>query len=98
LFQGAIQARHCKKNPVFEWGESSTSRSNIIKTDDLRCDIHKDLSYPGYAIAKIQVNKGAKDAGAKDFLKKRNKGSHKKTHKKLAEIRFPQSDFSGGRS
>lgn len=78
---------------VFEWGESSTSRSNVIKTTDLRCDIHRNLSYPGWAVARIQVNKGAKDHGAKEFLKKGNKGAHKTTHKNLAEITFSQSDF-----
>jgi hypothetical protein len=57
---------------VFERSEGWTHISNVIKTDDLRCDIHRDLSYPGWAVAKIQVNKRAKE-----FLKKGNKGAHK---------------------
>jgi hypothetical protein len=82
------------KKLVFEWGENSTSRSNVIKTDDLRCDVHRNLSYPGWAVAKIQVNKEAKDPGAKEFLRKGNKGSaHKTTHKNLAEITYSQIDF-----
>ena len=79
---------------VFEWGESSTSKSNVIKTQDLRCDVHRNLSHPGWAIARIQVNKDAKDPGAKEFLRKGNKGSgHKTTHKNLAEIPFSQTNF-----
>jgi hypothetical protein len=38
---------------VFEWGESFTSSSNVIKTEDLRCDVHRDFNNPGYTIAKI---------------------------------------------
>jgi hypothetical protein len=79
---------------VFEWGETTTSKSNVLKTTELRVDVHRDFSRPGYAIAKIQVNKGAKDPGAKDFLRKGNKGSHKTTHKNLAEIRFSQVEFN----
>jgi hypothetical protein len=79
---------------VFEWGEGSTSKSNVIKTQDLRCDVHRNLSHPGLAVARIQVNKDAKDPGAKEFLRKGNKGSgHKTTHKNLAEIPFSQTNF-----
>ena len=81
---------------VFQWGESSTSRSNIVRTADLRIDVHKDFSNPGYAVAKLQVNKEAKDPAAKEFLKKGNKGAHKTTHKNLAEIRYSQVNFDEG--
>ncbi|KAH8589642.1 hypothetical protein B0O99DRAFT_599773 [Bisporella sp. PMI_857] len=64
---------------VFKWSESCTCKNNVIKTKDLRCDIHRDISRPGWAIAKIQVNQYAKDPGARTFLRKGNKGSGHKT-------------------
>ena len=67
----------------FEWGLTTTHISNVLNTVDLRVDVHKDISNPGWAIANIQVNKGAKDPAAKDLLKKGNTGAHKTTHKML---------------
>ncbi|PVH68863.1 hypothetical protein DL98DRAFT_599148 [Cadophora sp. DSE1049] len=48
------------------------------------------------AILKVQVNQGAKDHGAKDFLKKDNtgSGSHKTTHKVVTSIRFSQDKLN----
>ncbi|TAQ86823.1 hypothetical protein B7494_g4844 [Chlorociboria aeruginascens] len=83
-----------RKKLVFGWHENCTYRSNVIKTGDLRCGVHRNISYPGWAIAKIQVNKEAKDPGAKEFSRKGNKGStHKTTHKNLAKISYSQIDF-----
>ncbi|KAF4633803.1 hypothetical protein G7Y89_g4304 [Cudoniella acicularis] len=48
---------------------------------DLRVDVHKDISNPGWAIANIQVNKGAKDLAAKALPKTGNTGAQKTTHK-----------------
>ena len=60
---------------------------------DLRVDVHKDISNPGWAIANIQVNKGAKDPAAKELLKKGNTGAHKTTHKNVASIRYSQTNY-----
>jgi len=83
------------KKMVFNWGSNTTHISNVVKTPDLRIDVHRDFENPGMAIAYLQVNKDAKDPGAKVFLRKGNTGSgHKTTHKVLAAIRFSQVDFN----
>ena len=51
----------------FEWGPSTTHISNVLNTVDLRVDVHKDISNPGWAIANIQVNKGAKNPAGKEW-------------------------------
>ncbi len=51
------------------------------------------ISNPGWAIANVQVNKGAKDPAAKALLKKGNTGPHKTTHKNVASIRYSQTNY-----
>ena len=77
----------------FEWGATTTHISNVLSTEDLRVDVHKDISNPGWAIANVQVNKGAKDPAAKALLMKGNTGSHKTTHKNVASIRYSQTNY-----
>jgi len=80
---------------VFNWGSNTTHISNVVKTQDVRIDVHRDYENAGMAVAYLQVNKDAKDPGAKEFLRNGNKGSgHKTTHKVLAAIRFSQVDFN----
>jgi len=51
------------------WG--SNTKNNVIKTDDLRVDLHKDSSDENKAVAKLQANTQAKDQGVKDYIKSR---------------------------
>lgn len=79
-----------------EFPDNVTTKNNVIKTDDLRIDVHKNISYPDWATAKIQANTQAKDSGVKDFIKKGNKGSgsHSGTHKNITEIQFDRTNFN----
>ena len=78
-----------------EFPDNVTTKDNVIKTDDLRIDLHKNVQYPDWAIARIQANTKAKDPGVKDFIKKGNKGSgsHSGTHKNIAEIQFDRTNL-----
>jgi hypothetical protein len=83
------------KKMVFNWGANITHISSVVKTPDVRIDIHRDSKNPGMAIAYLQVNKTAKDPGAKEFLRQGNSTSgYKITHKFLAAIRFSQVEFN----
>jgi hypothetical protein len=66
----------------------------VLHTVDLHVDVHKDTSNPGWAIAHVQVNKGAKDPAAKKLLKKGNTGAHKTTHKNVASIHYSQTNYN----
>ena len=75
--------------------ENLTSRSNVVKTADLRIDVHQDSKDPNKAVAKIQANSQAKDQAVRDFIRSGNKGGgHKGTHKNVCEIPFDRSSFS----
>lgn len=75
--------------------DNLTTKSNAVKTVDLRIDVHQDSKDPNKAVAKIQANSQAKDQAVKDFIKSGNKGDgHKGTHKNIAEIPFDRSSFN----
>lgn len=78
-----------------EFPDNVTTKDNVVKTDDLRIDVHKNISYPDWATAKVQANTKAKDSGVKDFIKRGNKGSgsHSGTHKNIVEIQFDRTNF-----
>ncbi|KAJ5399327.1 hypothetical protein N7465_009816 [Penicillium sp. CMV-2018d] len=74
--------------------DNLTTRSNAVKTVDLRIDVHQDSKNPNKAVAKIQANAQAKDNAVKDYIKSGNKGSgHKGTHKNVTEIPFDRTSF-----
>lgn len=74
--------------------DNLTTRSNAVKTVDLRIDVHQDSKDPNRAVARIQPNAQAKDNAVKDFIRSGNKGSgHKGTHKNIAEIPFDRTSF-----
>jgi hypothetical protein len=54
-----------------------TTRSNTVKTVDLRIDVHQDSKEPNKTVAKVQANTQAKDNAVKDYIKSGNKGSGK---------------------
>ncbi|KAI9930757.1 hypothetical protein ASPWEDRAFT_39643 [Aspergillus wentii DTO 134E9] len=74
--------------------DNLTTRSNAVKTVDLRVDVHQSSKDPNRAVAKIQANAQAKDSAVKDYIKSGNKGGgHKGTHKNIAEIPFDRTSF-----
>ena len=74
--------------------ENLTTKSNAVKTTDLRIDIHQSSTDPNKAVAKIQANSKAVDQAVKDFIKSGNKGDgHKGTHKNVSNIPFDRSSF-----
>lgn len=67
----------------------ASSSLTVIKTKDLRLDVHKNTKDPSMATGIVQANTEATDKTVKDFIKKKNKGPHKGTHKVIGEkIRF----------
>ena len=79
-----------------EFPDNVTTKDNVIKTDDLRIDVHRNFQYPEWATARIQANTKAKDPGVKALIKKGNKGSgsHSGTHKIIAEIQYDRTNFN----
>lgn len=79
-----------------EFPDNVTTKSNVIKTDDLRIDLTKNITYPDWVTAKVQANTQAKDHGVKDFIKTGNKGSgsHSGTHKNIIEIPYDRKNFN----
>lgn len=74
--------------------DNLTTRSNAVKTLDLRIDVHQDSKDPNKAVARVQANAQAKDNAVKDYIKSGNKGSgHKGTHKNITEIPFDRTSF-----
>ena len=75
--------------------DGATSKSNVIKTTNLRVDVHQYSKDANKALAKVQANAGATDASVKDYIKSGNKGSgsHKGTHKVITEIAFDRTAF-----
>lgn len=73
--------------------DNVTTKNNVIKTADLRVDLHKDPINEGKAVAKVQANTGADDQGVKDYIRSGNKGPHKGTHKTIATIPIDRQNF-----
>lgn len=74
--------------------DNITTRSNAVKTVDLRVDVHQSSQDPNKAVAKVQANAQAKDNAVKDYIKSGNKGGgHKGTHKNIVEIPFDRTSF-----
>ncbi|KAK2766153.1 hypothetical protein FQN54_007669 [Arachnomyces sp. PD_36] len=78
-----------------EFPENVTTKNNVIKTKDLRIDLHKHISRPGWYTAKVQANTKAEDRGVQAFIRGGNKGSgaHAGTHKNIIEIPFERTKF-----
>ncbi|OJD19319.1 hypothetical protein AJ78_00678 [Emergomyces pasteurianus Ep9510] len=71
------------------------AKSNVIKTKNLRVDVHQNSKNPNLAVAKIQANAQAEDKAVKNFINSGNKGDggHKGTHKNIIEIPFDRTSF-----
>ena len=78
------------------FSDSVTTRNNVIRTQDLRVDLHKDPKNDKQAIAKVQANTQAMDQGVRDYINSGNKGSgsHGGTHKVIATIKIDQANFN----
>jgi hypothetical protein len=76
--------------------DNVTSKSNVVKTINLRIDIHQSSTDPNIAVARIQANNGATDKTVQNYIKSGNKGSggHKGTHKNITEIQINRLAFN----
>ena len=83
------------KKMVFNWGANTTHISNVVKTPDVRIDVHRNFESPSMAIGYLQVNKNAKDPGAKEFLREATQAvATKQPIKSLPRFDFPQVNFN----
>ncbi|KAK2812445.1 hypothetical protein FQN50_001446 [Emmonsiellopsis sp. PD_5] len=74
--------------------DNAITQSNVIKTKNLRVDVHQNSKNPNLAVAKIQANAQADDNAVKTFIRSGNKGvGHKGTHKNIIEIPFDRTSF-----
>jgi hypothetical protein len=69
------------KNLTFPDGATSKT---IVKTTDLRFDVHRNSKDPTMATGVIQANSQATDRTVKDFLKGRT-GGHAGTHQVIGQ-------------
>ena len=78
------------------FSDSVTTKNNVVSTQDLRIDLHKDPKNESKAIAKVQANTQATDEGVKNFIKSGNKGSgsHSGTHRVITTIKIDQANFN----
>lgn len=76
--------------------DSVTTKNNVVRTQNLRIDLHKDPKNEKQAIAKVQANTQATDQGVKEYINSGNKGSgsHSRTHKVIATIKIDQANFN----
>ena len=73
--------------------EGATSKT-VLKTDDLRFDVHLDSQNPGMATGVVQANSRPKALAVKEFLKGTT-GGHKGTHQVIGEkVPFKLGDES----
>ncbi|OJD21450.1 hypothetical protein ACJ73_07206 [Blastomyces percursus] len=74
--------------------DNAITKSNVIKTKNLRVDVHHNSKNPNLAVAKIQANAQADDSAVKTFINSGNRGDgHKGTHKNIIEIPFDRTSF-----
>lgn len=91
---GKINSKNISKLTV-EFPDNVTTKDNVFKTDDLRIDIYKNISYPDWVTVKVQANTKAKDSRVKDFIKRgyKGSGSYSGTYKNIVEIQFDRTNF-----
>lgn len=67
--------------------DNVTSKT-VLKTDDARIDLHKNLTNPDEVTARIQANTGAKTSSVKRWIKQASQQGHSGTHKNISEVKF----------
>ncbi|KKZ65441.1 hypothetical protein EMCG_08731 [[Emmonsia] crescens] len=88
--------KHCSLDKLLKvLPDNARTKSNVIKTKNLRVDVHQNSKNPNLAVAKIQANAQADDNSVKNFINSGNKGDggHKGTHKNIIEIPFDRTSF-----
>jgi len=84
---GAL-AKKVRENPGLlrdlSFPDASTSKT-VIKTQDLRLDVHKDTQDSTKATGIIQANTEATDKSVKEFARKNKTGGHRGTHQVIGE-------------
>jgi hypothetical protein len=92
----AESARKNAEKLVKPLPDNVTSKSNVVKTINLRIDVHQSSTDPNKAVAKVQANAEATDKTVQNYINSGSKGgsgSHRGTHKNIVEIQFDREAF-----
>jgi hypothetical protein len=73
--------------------DNATSQT-VLKTADVRIDIHKDLRNPDERVARIQANSEAKSSSVKKWIQAAKQQGHSGTHKNISEVRYNVKNFN----
>lgn len=65
----------------------------VLKTKDVRIDIHKDFRNTEERVARIQANTEAQSSSVKEWIRKAKQKGHSGTHKNISEVRYNVKDF-----
>ncbi|KAK5075731.1 hypothetical protein LTR70_010041 [Exophiala xenobiotica] len=65
----------------------------VLKTKDVRIDIHKDLRNAEERVARIQANTEAQSSSVKKWVREAKPKGHSGTHKNIPEVRYNVKDF-----
>jgi hypothetical protein len=73
--------------------DNLTSKT-VLKTEDVRIDLHKNLSNPQEVTARIQANTGAKTSSVQKWIREAKQKGHSGTHKNISEVKYDQTKFN----
>ena len=65
----------------------------VLKTKDVRIDLHKDLRKPEEMVARVQANTEAQSSSVKKWVREAKQKGHSGTHKRISEVRYNIQDF-----
>lgn len=65
----------------------------VLKTKDVRLDLHKDLRKPDEVVARVQANTEAQSSSVKKWIREAKQKGHSGTHKKVSEVRYNMKTF-----
>lgn len=65
----------------------------VLKTKDVRIDLHKDLRNPDERVARIQANTEAQSSSVKKWIRNAKQKGHAGTHKNISEVRYNVKNF-----
>ncbi|KAE8396929.1 hypothetical protein BDV37DRAFT_289860 [Aspergillus pseudonomiae] len=85
-------ARVNKEKLVAPLPDNLTSKT-VLKTEDARIDLHKNLATPDEVTARIQANTGAKTSSVKKWIREAKQKGHSGTHKNISEVKFNRNSL-----
>lgn len=71
----------------------NVTSQTVLKTKDVRIDVHKDLRNPDERVARIQANTEAQSSSVKKWIRDAKQKGHAGTHKNISEVRYNVKDF-----